>query len=94
MLNWKKPYNNLNLCNGKIQFLSEDDEDMIKIEYNDGMLIDVGKPLADNRYCITVVKEDTLFGWQNPLAEIYILNKQDLANKIQETITKFRGVNY
>ena len=55
-------YQNLNLCNGKIRFILEDDEDMIEISYDDGMLIDVGKPSSVNFYCITVVSSDDKIG--------------------------------
>ena len=42
MKNWFEAYQNLDLLNGKIRFILEDDEDMIEILYKDGLLIDVG----------------------------------------------------
>lgn len=87
---WWDDYQSLNLCNGKIAFILEDDEDMIEIAYDDGMLIDVGKPTSTNHYCITVVSSDDEAGWKNPISEIVVINKQDLVWKIQETILKFR----
>ena len=36
---WYDEYQSLNLCNGRIEFILEDDEDMIEIAYDDGMLI-------------------------------------------------------
>ena len=45
---WWDDYQSLNLCNGKIEFISDDDEDMIDILYDDGMLISIGKPMATN----------------------------------------------
>ena len=67
-----------------------DDEDMIEINYADGMLIDVGKPMATNQYCITVVSSNDALGWKNPIQEITVANKEDLFQKIQETVFKFR----
>jgi len=87
---WWDDYQSLNLCNGKIEFISDDDEDMIDILYDDGMLISIGKPMATNCYCITVVSSDDEIGWQQPVSEISVTNKQDLVGKIQETILKFR----
>lgn len=87
---WCDEYKSLNLYSGKIEFISEDDEDMIEIRYSDGMLIDVGKPTASNIYYITVLSSDDIVGWQNPLAELSVANKVHLVDKIQETITEFR----
>lgn len=87
---WWDDYQNLNVCNGEISFILEDDEDMIEINYADGMLIDVGKPMSTNQYCITVVSSDDEAGWKNPLLEITVANKEDLVQKIQEIIFRFR----
>ena len=87
---WWNDYQNLDLCNGHIAFICEDDEDMIEITYDDGMLIDVGKPIATNCYCITVVSSDDEAGWKTPMSEIEVIDKRDLVWKIQETILKFR----
>lgn len=89
---WWETYEKLNLCGGKIRFICEDDEDMIEITYQDGMLIDVGKPTYDeqSRYCITVVASDSIEGWESPLADVYVPNKGDLVEKLQEVIFKFR----
>lgn len=91
---WFDDYKNLDLINGKISFISEDDEDMIEILYQDGMLIDVGYINHLNSYFITVVSSDTVEGWKNPLEEIKIENKAELFDKIQETIRKYRKKNY
>ena len=87
---WCDEYQNLNLCNGKITFILEDDEDMIEISYDDGMLIDVGKPCSANSYYITVVSSNDKIGWEKPIAEIEVSVKQDLVKKIQETIFRYR----
>lgn len=87
---WWDDYQSLNLCNGTISFILEDDEDMIEINYADGMLIDVGKPRSTNQYCITVVSSNDEIGWKNPILEITVANKEDLLQKIQETIFTFR----
>ena len=87
---WWDDYRSLDLCGGTISFILEDDEDMIEINYADGMLIDVGKPMATNQYCITVVSSNDALGWRNPIQEITVANKEDLFQKMQETIFKFR----
>lgn len=87
---WYDEYQSLNLCNGRIEFILEDDEDMIEIAYDDGMLIDVGKPTSANYYCITVVSTNDADGWNNPVSEIIVTDKQDLVQKIQETILTYR----
>lgn len=87
---WWDDYQGLDLCGGKITFISEDDEDMINITYDDGMLIEVGKPVTDDYYCITVVASNDESGWRNPISEITAVSKEDLVDKLQETIMKFR----
>ena len=94
MKSWQDDYKNLNLMSGKISFILEDDEDMIEIHYEDGMLIDVGYIERMHSYLITVVSNDTDEGWENPLEEINIENKAELFDKIQETICKYRKKNY
>ena len=94
MKSWQDDYKNLNLMSGKISFILEDDEDMIEIHYEDGMLIDVGYIERMHSYLITVVSNDTDEGWENPLEEINIENKAELFDKIQETICNYRKKNY
>ena len=94
MKSWQDDYKNLNLMSGKISFILEDDEDMIEIHYEDGMLIDVGYIERMHSYLITVVSNDTDEGWENPLEEINIENKAELFDKIQETIFNYRKKNY
>ena len=94
MKSWQDDYKNLNLMSGKISFILEDDEDMIEIHYEDGMLIDVGYIERMHSYLITVVSNDTDEGWKNPLEEINIENKAELFDKIQETICNYRKKNY
>ena len=90
---WWKAYDKLALRGGEITFICDDDEDMVEICYQDGMLIDVGKPTCGISYIITVVASNDEAGWQNPLAEINVLDKKDLPSKIQETIIQFRSSN-
>ena len=94
MKKWYDDYNKLDLSDGKISFILEDDEDMIEIHYEDGMLIDVGYIERMHSYLITVVSNDTDEGWENPLEEINIENKAELFDKIQETICNYRKKNY
>ena len=87
---WYDKYQKLDLRNGKIEFISEDDEDMIEIRYKDGMLIDVGYIEDDKKYYITVVKSDDFDNWNNPLAEYEVVSKNRLFDEIQKVIFKFR----
>ena len=89
-MNWYDTYSTLKLCGGNIEFILEDDEDMIEIRYKDGMLIDIGKPTLSKGYFITVVAADDGEGWTNPLAEIAVADKADLFQIIQETIFNYR----
>ena len=45
---WWKKYESLNLLGGRINYISDDLEDMIEISYSDGMFIDIGKPTREN----------------------------------------------
>ena len=90
MKNWQDDYKRLNLMSGKISFILEDDQDMIEIHYNDGMLIDIGYIKRLNSYFITVVSSDTTEGWNNPLDKIKVENKAELFEKIQEAIFNHR----
>ncbi len=94
MENWYDEYKKLDLLNGNISFVSKDDEDMIEIHYEDGMLIDVGYINHLNSYFITIVSNNTEECWKNPLGEIKIENKAELFDKIQETIYKYRKNSY
>ena len=87
---WYDDYKKLDLSGGKILFISEDDEDMIEIHYKDGMLIDVGYIERMRSYFITVVSSDTADGWKQPVEEVKVEDKTVLADKIQETIYKYR----
>ena len=90
MICWYDNYKNLDLLGGKIEFILEDDQDMIEIHYKDGMLIDVGYIEKMKAYYITVVSTDDEDGWKHPLSEIEIKNKNQLFNIIQQTVYKFR----
>ena len=87
---WCDDYSKLDIVDGKIKFILEDDEDMIEIRYMDGMLIDVGYIEETRAYYITVVVSNDINGWENPLEECEVKNKVDLISKIQETIYKYR----
>ena len=88
MKNWFEAYQNLDLLNGKIRFILEDDEDMIEILYKDGLLIDVGYIAKLSSYFITVVLNDD---WTKPIEEIGAKNKAILFDEIQKTIYKYRS---
>jgi len=84
---WFDDFDRLELLNGRISFLLEDDEDMIEILYEDGLLIDVGYIEKLGSYYITVVSDDD---WTNPIEEMKVDNKKDLPERLQETIYKYR----
>ena len=86
--NWYDVYENLDLLNGEIEFILEDDQDMIEIRYKDGMLIDVGYIEEKKAYYITIVSNEE--GWKQPLEEIEIRNKEQLFDRIQDIIYKYR----
>lgn len=87
---WWEPYNSLELCGGTLKTISDDDEDMLEIDYPDGMLIDVGWYSYKNCYTIIVVSSNTTDGWRNPLTKNDIYNKNDLLSELQEIIIKYR----
>ena len=87
---WSEEYARLNLCGGHIRYILDDCEDMAEIRYDDGMLIDIGKPETFDSYCIMVLASDDMAGWANPLAEIYVPDKRDLPARIQEVIFQYR----
>ncbi|MBQ8783752.1 MAG: hypothetical protein IJZ57_08280 [Clostridia bacterium] len=89
MKEWYDVYKNLDLLSGEIEFILEDDQDMIEIHYNDGMSIDVGYIEDLQSYYITVVSTDDEKGWEKPLEEIEVKSKDKLYEKIQETIYKY-----
>ena len=85
---WSDDYKKLDLSDGKISFILEDDEDMIEILYKDGLLIDVGYIAKLSSYFITVVLNDD---WTKPIEEIGVKNKAILFDEIQKTIYKYRS---
>lgn len=91
MNNWTDTYQSLDLKSGKIEFICEDDQDMIEIRYDDGMLIDVGYIAEERKYYITVVESDDANGWEKPLAVREVDFKEKLFSEIQKTIFECRN---
>ena len=89
-IGWWNEYDQLSLYGGNITFITDDGEDMIEIEYCDGMLIDVGKSSCDNFYYVTVVSSNDETGWKTPLMEIAVADKKYLIDQIQKAILQFR----
>ena len=89
---WYDIYKKLDLAQGNLQTICDDDQDMLLITYEDGMQIDVGYIEDDNTYYITVVKEDTMESWNNPLGELAITDKSQLPNELQKVIYKLRNI--
>lgn len=87
---WYEEYQNLDLRNGTIEFVCDDDQDMIEIRYKDGMVIDVGYIEDGKKYYITIIKADDLESWNNPLAEYAVVSKDRLFDEIQKVILEFR----
>ncbi|MBR6567196.1 MAG: hypothetical protein IKK60_00925 [Clostridia bacterium] len=90
--NWYDVYKRLDLANGNLQIICDDDQDMLLITYDDGMQIDVGYIKDENTYYITVVKDDTMKSWNNPLGVFSTCEKSKLPTELQKAIYKFRNV--
>ncbi|MEE1026240.1 MAG: hypothetical protein U0L55_04465 [Acutalibacteraceae bacterium] len=90
--NWYDVYKKLDLAQGKLQTICDDDQDMLLITYEDGMQIDVGYIEEDKTYYITVVKDDTMESWNNPLGEFATTDKSKLPTELQKAIRKFRNI--
>ena len=90
--NWYDVYKKLDLAQGKLETICDDDQDMLLITYRDGMQIDVGYVEEDKTYYITVVKDDTIESWNNPLGEFATAKKSKLPAELQKAIYKFRNI--
>ncbi len=90
--NWYDAYKKLDLAQGKLQTICDDDQDMLLITYEDGMQIDVGYIEEDKTYYITVVKDDTMESWNNPLGVFSTNDKSKLPTELQKAIYKFRNI--
>ena len=90
--NWYDVYKKLDLAQGKLQTICDDDQDMLLITYEDGMQIDVGYIEEDKTYYITVVKDDTMESWNNPLGVFSTDDKSRLPTELQKAIHKFRNI--
>lgn len=90
--NWYDVYKKLDLAQGKLQAICDDDQDMLLITYEDGMQIDVGYIEEDKTYYITVVKNDTMEYWNNPLGVFTTNDKSKLPTELQKAIYKFRNI--
>lgn len=87
---WWEPFAELNLYDGHLKTISENEEDMLEISYPDGMLIDVGWYSYKSCYTIIVVSSNTTDGWRNPLAKIDVKHADSLPYELQSVITAFR----
>lgn len=86
---WYEVYANINLYGGKLETISDDDEDMLTITYQNGLMIDVGYIQSENTYYITVVTDDSIEGWKNPINVVEVRNKDSLVVEIQNVILKY-----
>lgn len=89
---WYDVYKKLDLAQGKLQTICDDDQDMLLITYEDGMQIDVGYIEKDKTYYITAVKDDTIESWNNPLGVFSTNDKSKLPTELQKAIHKFRNI--
>ena len=89
---WYDVYKKLDLAQGKLQTICDDDQDMLLISYEDGMQIDVGYIEEDKTYYITVVKDDTVESLNNPLGVFSTNDKSKLPTELQKAIHKFRNI--
>ena len=88
---WWSAYKNLELCGGTAEYISDDCEDMIEINYPDGMQISVGCLDGTHIYEFTVVAEDTTEGWKEPLEIFDISDKNAIYTEFQRLIYKYRN---
>ena len=91
-VSWDDKYKKLDLAQGKLQTICDDDQDMLLITYDDGMHIDVGYIEEDKTYYITVVKDDNMESWNNPLGVFSTVDKSKLPTELQKAIHKFRNI--
>lgn len=89
---WDDKYKELDLAQGELKTICDDDQDMLLITYEDGMQIDVGYIAEDKTYYITVVKDETMESWNNPLEVFSTGDKSKLPTELQKVIHKFRNI--
>ncbi len=90
--NWYDAYKRLDLAEGKLQTICDDDQDMLLITYEDAMQIDVGYIKDENTYYITVVKDNTMESWNKPLGVFSTTDKSKLPAELQKAIHQFRNM--
>lgn len=90
--NWYDVYKKMDLAQGELQPICDDDQNMLLITYNDGMQIDVGYIEENKTYYITVVKDDTMESWNNPLGKFATADKSILPTELQKAIYRFRNI--
>lgn len=89
---WDDVYKKLDLAGGMLQSICDDDQDMLVVTYEDGMYIDVGYIEEDKTYYITVVEQETMEAWNNPLGVFSTCDKSRLPNELQKAIHTFRNI--
>lgn len=90
--NWYDVYKKLDLAQGKLQTICDDDQDMLLINYEDGMQIDVGYIEEDKAYYITVVKDKSMESRNHPLGVFSTGDKSKLPTELQKAIYIFRNI--
>jgi hypothetical protein len=88
--NWINPFKSLNLLSGTLIPIVNDDEDMLKIIWDDGMQIDIGYIKNEATYYITTVADDTTESWNKPLSVIKVKDCMALPIVIQKEIIRCR----
>ena len=86
---WWSVYADLDLCGGKLITISDDDQDMLEVKYQNGAMIDVGYVELENNdfvYEITATKDDTVESWNAFIIRVEIHEKNLLANNLQNVI--------
>lgn len=86
---WWREFDDIDLRDGNVNFIMNDEQDMIEISYSDGMFIDVGLD-KDNIYNITVVASNDVEGWKEPLCVKQFADRDKLHDCLQEMIDRFR----
>lgn len=84
-------YSDINLYGGKLEYIMDDDEDMLTITYKKGLIIDVGYISELNTYFITAVKDASVKSWNSPMMSVEVHDKNMLANALQNVIIQLHN---
>lgn len=91
LVQWTKPFGELDLRGGEMVFIEDNLEDMMEIRWPDGMIMDVGYIEESKTYEIVTVMNDTKEAWAAPLSEITVKDRNELISVLQKEIWRVRS---